>query len=173
MSRVHFVGVALAASIAVGAIFGSSSVSAATGLSASARAVSAAQTRSLTSQASKTINRGAVHAIPGTNCIITVGGWLNIPYRYPGVASQVLCASRHTVQVSNQIWWAGPNRVPVLFAQSGWSTYVNAFSTPEIDNYRALCPAGLWDWVSGTQVVIDGINRGGFFNSWGWWTACT
>lgn len=181
MLRIHFAGAALVASLAVAALFGSSSVAAATELStnnvsgsfAQLSARGAANSASMLSQAPKAINRGVTHAIPGTNCSITVGGWIDVPYYYPGVASQVWCGSRHTVQVDNQIWWARSNGDPALFYQSGWYTYKNAFGTREIDNARASCPAGNWDWLSGAQVYIDGAYRGGFFNSWGWWTACT
>jgi hypothetical protein len=181
MFRIRFAGTALAGSLMVGAIVGSTSASAATGLSTGVTigsvghltAPDAAQTGSMSSQTPKAINRGVTHAIPGTNCSITVGGWIDAPYYYPGVASQVSCSSRHTVQVDNQVWWAGTNGVPALFYQSGWYTYTNAYGTREIDNARAYCAAGRWDWLSGTQVYIDGIYRGGFFNNWGWWTACT
>jgi hypothetical protein len=124
------------------------------------------------SPANAAINRGATYAIAGTNCSVTVGGWMNYPNRYPGVASQVTCATRHTVQVNNQIWYAGTNNNPVLFAQSGWYTYSNAYGTREIENYRGVC-AGYWNWLSGVQVYIDGVNKGSYYNSWGWWTACT
>jgi hypothetical protein len=121
--------------------------------------------------ANAAINRGYTHAIAGTNCSVTVGGWLNTS-RYPATASQVSCSSRHTVQVRNQLWYAGTNGVPALFFQTQWYTYQNAFGTREIDSYAASCP-GRWDWLSGVQVYIDGVNRGSFYNTWGWWTACT
>jgi hypothetical protein len=117
------------------------------------------------------INRGATYRVAGTDCSVSVGGWLNTS-RYPATASQVTCSSRHTVQVRNQLWYAGTSGVPVLFFQTQWFTYTNAFGTREIDSYLANC-AGYWDWDSGVQVYVDGVYRGSYYNAWGWWRACT
>jgi len=176
MLRIQFAGAALAASLSVGAIFGSSSAFAATVTPVAPQPAAAIQSGSLGSQAPQTINLGASHAIPGTNCSVTVGGWNNYPYHYPGVASQVWCGSRHTIQVENQILWAGTSGVPYLFYQSGWYTYPNAFGTREIDNARAWCPSGSWHWWTGIQVYVDGVYRGGYpvlFTDLHWWTACS
>ena len=121
--------------------------------------------------ANASINRGYIHTVPGTNCTVTVGGWPNTR-RYPGTASSVSCSTPHSISVRNQIWYAGTNGVPALFAQSVWYNFSRVYSTGEIDSYRAACP-GFWDWLSGAQVYVDGVYRGTFYNSWGWWTACT
>lgn len=123
------------------------------------------------SPASAAINRGTTWTITGTNCSLTVGGWQNTQ-RYPATASRVTCGSRHTVQVRNQLWYAGTNNVATLFGQSSWYTYSNAYGTPELDTYWATCP-GYWDWQSSAQLYIDGVYRGNLGNAWGWWTACT
>jgi len=117
------------------------------------------------------INRGSAYTVAGTNCTVTVGGFPNAG-KYPGTASQVSCTTQHTIQLQNLIYYAGTNGVPVLFGQSGWSTYYNAYRNVEFDSYRASC-AGRWYWLSGVSVYIDGVNRGTYYNSWGLWTACT
>lgn len=124
----------------------------------------------VSSPASAAINRGTTWTLGGTNCKLTVGGWPNTRH-YPGTASRISCATPHTIQVRNQLWWAGTNNVPALYGQSAWYTYY-AYGTPELDTYWAACP-GYWDWDSSAQVYIDGVYKGNLGNQWGWWTACT
>ena len=60
--------------------------------------------------ASAAINRQSVWTLTGTDCHLMVGGYMN-PSRYPGTASQVACASRHTIQVRNELWYRGTSKM--------------------------------------------------------------
>jgi hypothetical protein len=75
----------------------------------------------------------------------------------------VSCNARHTVQVRNQLGYAGTNGNAVLFGQGPLYTYTG-YGTPELDNYWAKCP-GYWNWQSSAQVYVDGVYRGNLGNA--------
>jgi hypothetical protein len=179
MTRTHIMAGALAVAMAAGAL---SSETASAAVSSKAPATRSEVTTSMAghngygqpgaANGSNTINRPTTRVIPGTNCSITVGGYVVAPY-YPSVASQVSCNSRHNISVDNQIWDANLNGTSAhVYVNWGYYNYINAFGTREIDDVYASCPGTLL-WSQGALVYIDGVYRGGFYTPWGQWTACT
>jgi hypothetical protein len=127
-----------------------------------------------TATSSHTFNLARTQAVAGTNCSVKVGTDYNLPYAWPGTATQVSCASRHTTTVYSilEFWSQGA----WLYWTTPTYTYSNAFGTsPIYYDFASLAYCiGNTNWVVYSYVYVDGVYRGVYANAKvANWTACT
>lgn len=119
-------------------------------------------------------NLARTQFVQGTDCIVTVGTDYNLPNAWPGTATQVKCASPHTISVYSVLEFV--YRGSWRYWTTPVYTYPDVFQTPPVYSdfkSRAYC-IGNTNWVVYSYVYVDGVYHGVYANKKvANWTACT